>query len=143
MKNYNKKKIPINKIFIWTTEEIATHCLTSVENLTKKGEKSLPIKAINNIRKEKKLILKKRRITIPKVPSFNSKPAKIILPIVGASTWAFGNQTCKIKIGVFTKNPNNLKKINNEDPDFKKIKLLLKSLILVNKIIIGKAPNKA
>lgn len=130
-------------MFIWTTEETATHCLTSVENLTKKGEKILPIKAINNIKKEKKLILKKRRIAIPKVPSFNNKPAKIILPIVGASTWAFGNQTCKIKIGVFTRKPNNLKKINKEDPDFKKIKLLLKSLILVNKIIIGNAPNKA
>lgn len=37
-------------------------------------------------------------------------PANNILPEVGASTWALGNQKCIINIGVFTKNNINIKK---------------------------------
>jgi len=32
-------------------------------------------------------------------------PAKILLPSVGDSTWAFGSHKCKPKTGILTKNP--------------------------------------
>jgi len=44
---------------------------------------------------------------IPYIPVFNRIPAKILLPIVGDSTWAFGSHKCRLKNGNFTKNLNN------------------------------------
>ena len=46
-------------------------------------------------------------MNIPNVPNFNSNPAKIIEPSVGASTCASGNQTWNGKIGILTANGKN------------------------------------
>ena len=43
---------------------------------------------------------------IPNPPSFNKIPAKIIEPITGASTWAFGSHKWNINMGNLIKNPN-------------------------------------
>lgn len=39
----------------------------------------------------------------PDIPSLSMIPAKIIEPIVEASTWALGSQTCKKNRGIFTR----------------------------------------
>lgn len=59
-----------------------------------------PVKAIDIIRFKLKLNDKMglRRIS-PYPPSFSKSAAKIIDPITGASTWAFGSQRCPKKIG--------------------------------------------
>lgn len=51
---------------------------------------------------EKNLILARMR-NIPYPPSLSKRPAKIIDPLVLASTWAFGNQKWTPKTGSFTK----------------------------------------
>lgn len=48
----------------------------------------------------------RRRIT-PYPPIFNKIAARIIEPITGASTWAFGSQKWTKNIGSFTKNAVN------------------------------------
>jgi len=48
----------------------------------------------------------------PYLPNFRSNPAKIIDPLVLASTWALGNQKCKPITGIFTKKGINNKKLN-------------------------------
>ena len=42
----------------------------------------------------------------PNLPSFKRTPANTIEPEMGASTWAFGSQTCTRYIGVLTINPS-------------------------------------
>src|SRR3954468_13838642 len=42
---------------------------------------------------------------IPYVPNFNSTPANMTLPAVGASTCASGNQVCSGNTGTFTMKP--------------------------------------
>lgn len=44
----------------------------------------------------------KKDLIKPNLPNFKRIPAKIIDPETGASTWAFGNQMCNKKIGIFT-----------------------------------------
>jgi len=39
----------------------------------------------------------------PYLPNFNKRPAKIIEPLVLASTWALGSQKCNPMTGIFTK----------------------------------------
>jgi hypothetical protein len=39
----------------------------------------------------------------PYLPSFRRMAARTIEPASGASTWAFGSQRCKEKIGILTK----------------------------------------
>ena len=48
-------------------------------------------------------------IKSPYPPIFNKIAAKKIEPKVGASTCALGNQTCKKKIGIFTKKTKQIK----------------------------------
>jgi hypothetical protein len=50
----------------------------------------------------------------PYPPSFRRIAAKIILPAIGASTWALGSQRCDRNIGSFTKNPLISKILNVE-----------------------------
>lgn len=40
----------------------------------------------------------------PYLPNFNRTLAKIIEPLVLASTWAFGSQKCNPSTGIFTRN---------------------------------------
>jgi hypothetical protein len=47
----------------------------------------------------------------PYPPSFRSNLAKIIEPLVLASTWALGNQKCNPKMGSFTKKGQNMTNI--------------------------------
>ena len=79
-------------------------------------------------RKKKKYILylifsniRKR----PNPPIFNSKDARIIDPIVGASTCAFGNQKWTKIIGSFTKKGNSKKKKKNLEHIFSIYKNIL------------------
>ena len=46
---------------------------------------------------------------IPYPPSFNNKPARIIDPATGASTWALGNQRCIPYMGVLIKKARSIK----------------------------------
>lgn len=48
-----------------------------------------------------------RRMPYP--PSLRRRPARIIDPAIGASTWAFGSQRWKINIGIFTKKASTVK----------------------------------
>lgn len=69
----------------------------------------------------------------PKPPSFNISPAKIIEPLVLASTCALGNQKWIPKTGSFTK--NGINKITKEDLLVKIIHLVKKFLVCNNKRI--------
>ena len=51
--------------------------------------------------------IKKRKI--PYKPNFNNNAAKIIDPLVGASTWASGNHKWNGIIGIFTEKPKKSK----------------------------------
>ena len=53
-------------------------------------------------------------LNIPQAPTFRRTPANIILPAVGASTCASGNQVCSGNIGTLIKNPN----VNNKNKVF-------------------------
>jgi len=59
----------------------------------------------------------------PYPPNFNKIAAKIMDPIIGASTWALGSHKCPIKIGSFTKKANIILKIKIWD----------KEIFLINK----------
>lgn len=48
-------------------------------------------------------------LSIPKVPIFNNRPAKIIDPGVGASTWASGNQVWRGTSGILVAKPKKKK----------------------------------
>lgn len=48
----------------------------------------------------------------PYLPNFKSSPARIIDPLVLASTWALGSQKCRPITGIFTRNG-----INNSSPN--------------------------
>jgi hypothetical protein len=55
--------------------------------------------------KDNILLINKGLIRIrPYPPSLSNTPAKIIEPLTGASTCAFGNHKCTINIGIFTRN---------------------------------------
>lgn len=47
----------------------------------------------------------KMNLSKPKVPTFNIRPARIIEPMVGASTCASGNHVWAGTIGILTINP--------------------------------------
>lgn len=53
-------------------------------------------------------------LSIPKVPIFNNRPAKIIDPGVGASTWASGNQVWRGTSGILVAKPKK-KKIQSKN----------------------------
>ena len=71
-------------------------------------ENRVPKKPIKNNKIEKFLKRPIMRI-IPYPPIFNKIAAKIIDPIVGASTWAFGSHKCNKKNGSFTRKGANKK----------------------------------
>jgi hypothetical protein len=50
------------------------------------------------------------KVKNPNPPNFNKTPAKIMEPIMGASTCAFGNQMWRKKKGNFTKKAKQMKK---------------------------------
>lgn len=80
---------------MWVTEEYAAKDFESLWKTQQKDPKIIPKKAI------KTQILVWIKFKLPKirkkpaVPNFRSKPANNILAVVGASTWALGNQRCK------------------------------------------------
>jgi hypothetical protein len=63
----------------------------------------------------------------PYLPSFSRSPARIIEPLVLASTWAFGNQKWSPIIGILTK-----KGINNINLN----QLLVNTLLLKKEKVI-------
>ena len=99
--------------FKWQILEKATKTFPSLWKQHIKHENNVPKKETRK-KINVKVLIKILRIKInPKPPNFNKRPAKIIDPKVGASTWAFGNQIWKIKRGSFTKNLNLKQKNNN------------------------------
>ena len=64
-----------------------------------------PVPLNDDRKKEKKslLVVSGRSRNHPKPPSLSRSPAKIIEPVNGASTWAFGNHKCTPYKGNFTK----------------------------------------
>ena len=65
-------------------------------------------------------------------PSFNKIDAKIIDPIIGASTWALGSHKWAIKIGSFTKKAN----LEDSRPSQNKFKQLVRKKSWVKKKIL-------
>ena len=81
--------------FMWAIDEYAIKLFESDWKQQLNEENKVPKNPTKNNKMEKflnKLII---RIT-PYPPIFNKIAAKIIEPIVGASTWAFGNHKCSI-----------------------------------------------
>lgn len=104
----NFKIIEINIKFICTTLEYAITALKSlwikqIKHVNKDPNKEIYIKKVAIFEK----FLKNKIFKIPQPPNFNKTAAKKMDPIVGASTWALGNQICKIKIGNLTLNIKN------------------------------------
>jgi len=79
--------------FIWLIEEKATNPFPSLCVMAQNGARIAPKPRMKNTIMKNQLLIKKFSIRIkPHPPNFNKIPARIILPTVGASTWAFGNQ---------------------------------------------------
>jgi len=55
----------------------------------------------------------------PYLPNFNITPASNMEPIKGASTWALGNQICKVYNGDLTRKDKHTNKQANSDNDEK------------------------
>jgi len=66
-------------------------------------------------------------------------PAKILLPMVGDSTWALGSHTCKPNTGIFTKNLRIINHLINVDLN---LDLKSKSYVWVRIKIVNKHGNE-
>lgn len=129
------KKIKVNKRKLrWQTLENATKDFPSLWKQQIKQAKTEPKILTNKKKKLKRLINVFKIKQIPKPPSFNKRPAKIIEPNVGASTWALGNQIWNKNIGNFTKKLN-LKQNKEIKLIDQKINIFCKGK---NKILINK-----
>lgn len=136
--------VVIMTIPIWATEENAIIDFISVIFRQVILTKVIPIneRLINKFI-HKELLISELNRTMPKPPSFNKIPARIMDPYTGASTWAKGNHKCTPYIGSFTKNPIDklILIIRPIEPDTKVLAVMLSvsvNLFLIkNKIIIN------